>query len=71
LQGVLLISRGDDGDFAVVRDEMRGVDQTSVDTTGQRRSGESRTYVGGDLVDTHRLIETALRTIGEGNNRRV
>ena len=62
--GVLV---GDDGQLGVALDEMGGVDETPIDLAGKRGTGQTGTDGGGDLGDCHWLLETANRTVGQGD----
>ncbi len=51
------VTFGDDGQIGVPFDQMRGIDQRTIDLAGQRRTGEAGADAGGDLGDGHRIHE--------------
>ena len=67
----LLVLAGDDGQLGIVIDDMGGVDEPTVDATGERGLGQTRADGGGDIMNADGLLEGALGAIGERNQRHL
>ena len=60
---------GDDGEFRVVVDDERRVDELVVDAAGDRRLGQTRANTRGDIGHAHGLFEILLAAVRQRNGR--
>jgi hydrogenase maturation factor HypE len=66
-----IIPAGDDGEFTVVFDQVRGIDKTIIDAAGHGGLDKTGTDIGGDLMYGDRFVEFTLGTIGERDNGHI
>ncbi len=65
--GIILVC--DDRNRGIVLYHMGGIHLPAIYHCAQRGLGQARTDIGGDIVYRYRLIESALATVGQCNNR--
>ena len=59
------VTVGDDGQIGILLDQIRGIDQRTIDLAGQRGAGKTSADTGGDLGDRHRILEGTNGTVGQ------
>jgi hypothetical protein len=52
-----------------VLNQLTGIDQLTIDATGDTGFGKARPNIGGNIHDGDGTVELTLTTIGKSNNR--